>query len=146
MVNILKHRKINKNPFVKYLKEFYENDLSSIKELSATEGRLEHFLGNGRSIIIENGFFYLVNYEYYSLGCFKIPIEELTYSSGDIYFIVNTEDNKDLKGSFTIFYSSKKELYKLIAEFDSITNEHKFKELLLLMQQAGLNNLRKTSG
>lgn len=71
MVNILKYRQINKNPFVKYLKEFYENDLSSIKELIATEGKVEHFLGNGRSIIIENGFFYLVNYEYYSLGCLK---------------------------------------------------------------------------
>ena len=31
-----------------------ENDLSSIKELIATEGKVEHFLGNGRSIIIEN--------------------------------------------------------------------------------------------
>ena len=89
MVNILKHRKINKNPFVKFLKDFYENEAGSIKELSQTEGRLEHFLGNGRSIIIENGFLSLVNYEYYSLGCFTLPIEELTYSSGNIYFNVN---------------------------------------------------------
>ncbi|MBR3348303.1 MAG: hypothetical protein IKG36_02710 [Mycoplasmataceae bacterium] len=137
MVNILKHRKINKNPFVKFLKDFYENEAGSIKELSQTEGRLEHFLGNGRSIIIENGFLSLVNYEYYSLGCFTLPIEELTYSSGNIYFNVNPED-PTLKHDFQIFYSSKEEVYKLVAEFDSINNEHKFKEFLLLMQEVGL--------
>ena len=137
MVNVFKHRKINKNPFVKFLKKFYENDSKAILELKETEGRLEHFIGNGRSIIIENGFLYLVNYEYYSLGCFKLPIEELTYTSGNIYFNVNPEDPL-LEHDFKIFFSSKKEVYKLISEFDSINNEHKFKELLLVMQEVGL--------
>ena len=137
MVNVLKHRKINNNPFVKFLKDFYEHDLSSIKELARTEGTVERFLGNGRSIIIENGFFYLVNYEYYSIGCFMIPIEELTYSSGNIYVMRNTENN-ELEGSFSIFYSSKEELYELIAEMDSLNDVDKLKELLSIMQYVAL--------
>lgn len=137
MVNILKHRKINKNPFVKFLKKFYENDSKAILELKEIEGTLEHWLGNGRTVIIENGFLYLVNYEYYSLGCFKIPIEELTYTSGNIYFTVNPED-PTLEHDFSIIFSSKKEAYEGISELDSIENEHKFKELLLIMQEVGL--------
>ena len=146
MVNILKHRKINKNPFVKYLKNFNKNDLETKTEPSATEGKLEYCLGNGRSIscldnertvIADEGSLYLINKEYYPLGCFKIPIEELDYTSGNIYFITNTTDSS-FKQDFQIFFSSKKELYKLIAEFDSIRNGTTFKELLLVMQEVGL--------
>lgn len=146
MVNILKHRKINKNPFVKYLKNFNENE-GFIKALEGTSGRIEHFLGNGRSIRIEEDSLFLINYEYYSLGCFKIPIEELKYTSGNFYFITNANDS-DLKTDVGIFFSSKKELYEVINEIDSIENESKLKELLLIFQEIGFrrNSIRKYSG
>ena len=49
MANILKNRKINKNPFVKYLKEFFKTEnTSTLKELSGMEGIIEHYLGNSK--------------------------------------------------------------------------------------------------
>ena len=147
MVNILKHRKINKNPFVKYLKNFNKKDLETEKTLLTEEGNVKGCLnlngrsvitlGNGRAIFIDENSLYLINKKYYPFGCFKIPIEELDYSSGNIYFITNTVDSS-FKYDFQIFFSSKKELYELIAEFDSIGTGNKVKEIILAMHEAGL--------
>ena len=147
MVNILKHRKINKNPFVKFLKDFNKKDLETEETLLIEEenrtgclnlnGKSIITLGNGRAVYINEDSLFLINKVYYPFGCFKIPIEELDYTSGDIYFITNTVDSS-FKYDFQIFFSSKKELYELIAEFDSIGKGNKFKELILAMYEAGL--------
>lgn len=147
MVNILKHREINKNPFVKFLKDFNKKDLETEETLLIEEknrkgvlnlnGRSIITLGNGRAIFIEEDSLFLINKEYYPVGCFKIPIEELDYTSGNIYFIANTVDSS-FKYDFQLFFSSKKELYEIIAEFDSIHKGNIFKEMILTMHEAGL--------
>ena len=147
MVNVFKHRKINKNPFVKFLKDFNKKDLETEKPLLIEEGNVKGCLNlNGRSIItldneravfIKKDSLFLINKVYYPFGCFKIPIEELDYTSGNIYFITNTVDSS-FKYDFQLFFSSKKELYELIAEFDSIRKGNKVKEIILAMHEAGL--------
>ena len=147
MVNILKHRKINKNPFVKFLKDFNKKDLETEETLLIDGGNRKGCLnlngqgiitlGNGRAVYIKEDSLFLINKVYYPFGCFKIPIEELDYTSGNIYFITNTVDSS-FNYDFQIFFSSKKELYELIAEFDSIGKGNKVKEIILAMHEAGL--------
>ena len=154
MVNILKHRKINKNPFVEFLKDFNKKDLETEETLLIDEenrkgflnfnGRSVITLGNGRAIFIDENSLYLINKKYYPFGCFKIPIEELDYTSGNIYFITNTVDSS-FKYDFQIFFSSKKKLYEIIAEFDSIQKGKDFKEMILTMHEAGLFKVKNES-
>ena len=66
-------------------------------------------LDNGRAVYIDEDSLFLINKVYYPFGCFKIPIEELDYTSGNIYFITNTVDSS-YNYDFRIFFSSKKRI------------------------------------
>ena len=71
MVNILKHRKINKNPFVKFLKDFNKKDLETEETLLIDEGNRKGCLnlngqsiitlGNGRAVYIKEDSLFLIN-------------------------------------------------------------------------------------
>ena len=137
MVNILKNRKINKNPFVKYLKEFFKTEnTSTLKELSGMEGIIEHYLGNGRTVIFNNGSLMLVNDNYSSLGYFEVPIEDLTYNSGNIYFIIQAE-NIEVK-FIKMFFTSIPQVYNIINKFDSVKEESELRSLFVNMDNLGL--------
>ena len=137
MVNILKNRKINKNPFVKYLKEFFKTEnTSTLKELSGMEGIIEHYLGNGRTVIFNNGSLMLVNDNYSSLGYFEVPIEDLTYNSGNIYFIIQAE-NIEVK-FIKMFFTSIPQVYNIINKFDSVKEESELRSIFVNMDNLGL--------
>ena len=137
MANILKNRKINKNPFVKYLKEFFKTEnTSTLKELSGMEGIIEHYLGNGRTVVFNNGSLMLVNDNYSSLGYFEVPIEDLTYNSGNIYFIIQAE-NIEVK-FIKMFFTSIPQVYNIINKFDSVKEESELRSLFVNMDNLGL--------
>lgn len=144
MVNILKHMKKDKNPFIKFLKEFTDYDeetLGIVKDVSESEGYLSTDLEEGKSIVINDSSILLINPNYSSVGCFKIPIDELFNESGNISFITNSDEENE-GYDIVIFFSSKEELYKLINGWDSLNSEHKMKELLFLMENFGIMNNR----
>lgn len=144
MVNVLKHRKISKNPFVKFLKDFLNYDEETIKDIriaSESEGFLSLDLDEERTVVINDSSIYLINSNYSSLGCIEIPIDELRYDQGNLHFIIDSTDS-DLKFNMNIFFDSKKVLYEVINEFDSIRNESEFKELLLIFQDIGIRRNR----
>ena len=138
MVNILKHGKFNKNPFVKHLKEFSEYPEEMIEEIKrvSDHGMLERNLDKERKFIISQGSIFLVNSKFSSIGFFKIPIEDFNYNSWNAYFIVDP-DESDLEYDIGIFFSSKKELYEVINSFDSLKDEHDLKRLMLLFHGLG---------
>lgn len=142
MIGIFKNRNINKNPFVKFLKEFFKIENNpTLKDLSGMEGIVEHYLGNGRTIVFNNGSLMLVNEEYSSLGYFEVPIEDLTYNSGNIYFIIQAED---IDVNFIkIFFTSIKQVYEIITEFDSFKSESELKGLFVKMEGLGLLQMVK---
>ena len=144
MVNILKHMKKDKNPFIKFLKEFTDYDeetLGIVKDVSESEGYLSTDLEEGKSIVINDSSILLMNPNYSSVGYFKIPIDELFNESGNISFITNSDEENE-GYDIVIFFSSKEELYKLINGWDSLNSEHKMKELLFLMENFGIMNNR----
>ena len=144
MVNILKHMKKDKNPFIKFLKEFTDYDeetLGIVKDVSESEGYLSTDLEEGKSIVINDSSILLMNPNYSSVGYFKIPIDELFNESGNISFITNSDEENE-GYDIVIFFSSKEELYKLINGWDSLNSEHKMKELLFLMENLGIMNNR----
>ena len=142
MINLFKNRSINKNPFVKFLKDFFNTDNSStLKELSGMEGIVEHYLGNGRTVVFNNGSLMLVNENYSSLGYFEVPIEDFTTNSGNIYFIIGAEE-VDVN-FIRISFSSVKQVYKIINEFDSFETESELKSLFVKMEGLGLLEMKK---
>ena len=144
MVNIFKHGSINKNPFVKHLKEFSDYPKDMIEEIKkvSDHGVLERKLDKERKIVINEGSIFLVNSKFSSLGVFKVPIEDFNYNSGNAFFIIDSDNDSDLKYNIGIFFSSKKELYEVINEFDSLENESELKKVLLVFHEIGIRNNR----
>lgn len=139
MVSILKHGNFNKNPFVKHLKEFSEYPEEIIKDIIrvSSKGSLESSLDKERRIVISQGSIFLVNSKFSSIGYFEVPVEDFTFSSGNAYFIIDSDDS-DLKYNIGIFFSSKEELYKVLNEFDSLKDESELKRLLSVFQEIGI--------
>ena len=136
MVNPIKHMKINRNPFVKYLKEFEKEHLPIFKEVIPTDfkGHFRKDLEDGRYVIIEHNSLFLVNPIYSSTGVFRIDFEDLPYNDGTLYFRPD-ENEKDLHYDLAMSYTSKNMLYELINEIDSINDRTKVKELFMTFEK-----------
>lgn len=144
MVNILKHMKINKNPFVKYLKSFSDpEDKSTLSDYTNLKDYMKGLeddvysqqLTEGKGVYLYNNQLYLVNLEYYSLGCIIIPIENLDYDSGYFYFKSNPLES-DVEIDVGLSYSSKKELYKFIDYIDTFGTKEDIKKLFLAVESS----------
>lgn len=137
MVNPLKHMKINRNPFVKFLKKFTKEDLATFIAMKDFKGTFCTDLEDGRRIIIQKDGLYLVNKEYEDTGVFRISLDDLSHNDGTLYF--RPDDNeKDLEYGMAIYYTSKNELYSLINEIDSINDGAKVKELFIKFEKVGI--------
>lgn len=142
MVNIFKHRKINKNHFVKYLKAFSNpEDKSTLRDYTNLKDYMEGLeedvysqqLTEGKGVYLYNNQLYLVNLEYYSLGCIIIPTETLKYDSGYFYFKSNPLES-DVEINVGLSYTSKNELYEFINYIDTFGNKEQIKELFLAVE------------
>lgn len=142
MVNIFKHRKINKNPFVKYLKAFSNpEDKSTLRDYTNLKDYmkgLEEYvysqqLTEGKGVYLYNNQLYLVNLEYYSFGCIIIPTETLKYDSGYFYFKSNPLES-DVEINVGLSYGSKEELYKFVDYIDTFGSKEQIKELFLAVE------------
>lgn len=134
MVNILKHKKFNKNPFVKHLKEFSKYSKEEIEDIKrvSSKGSLIANLDEERKVVINQSSIYLVNSKFSSFGVFEIPIEDFNYNSGNFYIILDHEEQ-----DIAIFFSSKKELYQLVNGFDSL-KESEMKTVLSVFKELGI--------
>lgn len=137
MVNPLKYRKINRNPFVKYLKEFTKEDLATFIAMKDFKGHFSKDLEDGRRVIIQKDGLYLVNKKYEDTGVFRIALDDLSYNDGTLYF--RPDDNEeDLEYGIAMSYASKNELYSLINEIDSMNDGAKVKELFIAFEKFGV--------
>lgn len=142
MVNIFKHRKINKNPFVKYLKAFSNpEDKSTLRDYTNLKDYMKGLeedvysqqLTEGKGVYLYNNQLYLVNLEYYSFGCIIIPTETLKYDSGYFYFKSNPLES-DVEINVGLSYGSKEELYKFVDYIDTFGSKEQIKELFLAVE------------
>lgn len=134
MVNIFKHGSFNKNPFVKHLKEFSDYPEDMIEEIKrvSDHGSLMRILDKERKIVIQEGSIFLVNSKFSSVRFFEVPIEDFNYNSGNFYIILDHEEQ-----DIAIFFSSKKELYQMVNEFDSL-KESEMKTVLSVFKELGI--------
>ena len=146
MVNPFKYRsnpiKVNSNPFVKFIKEFTKTDLKEIKAIAERpdfKGILKTDVEeDGRFILIQDKSLYLINPNYKETGALRITLDDLSYNDyGILYFSLN-ENEEDLEYDIEISYNSKKELYAIIYEIDSINDNTKVKELFITFEKVSV--------